>query len=221
MLATLAKPAPLPIVAALAVAICSAIAVYCLAYSALSGRPEPIGDAFTWAGVNVLPWLLAVEGAKRGRDSLAIAAILLAAFAFSMGLGWLAVGKIYDPAFEAVRRIPGLFAAGAAILLLRFVETRQGEGYKEPVDLPLPPAEIDWVSAAGNYIEINGRGHVFVRRTSLTAVERSLAAHGFVRIHRSILVRRDSIARVRPADVVLRDGTSLKTGKRFRSGLSG
>jgi hypothetical protein len=34
-------------------------------------------------------------------------------------------------------------------------------------------------------------------------------------------VRRDSIARIRPADVILLDGTSLKTGKRFRAGLGG
>ena len=33
-----------------------------------------------------------------------------------------------------------------------------------------------------------------------------------MRIHRSTLVRREAVARVRPADVLLRDGTSLPTG---------
>lgn len=76
------------------------------------------------------------------------------------------------------------------------------------------------MTAAGNYVEIRAAGRTRVERTSLAAVERRLARHGFVRIHRSTLVRRDRIARVRPADVILADGTSLKTGKRYRAGLA-
>jgi DNA-binding LytR/AlgR family response regulator len=86
--------------------------------------------------------------------------------------------------------------------------------------LPLPADQIERVEAAGNYVEIRRRsGPVLVHRASLAAIERELVRHGFVRIHRSHLVRRDAIARIRPADVILRDGTSLRTGKRFRTTL--
>jgi DNA-binding LytR/AlgR family response regulator len=59
-----------------------------------------------------------------------------------------------------------------------------------------------------------------VQRASIGSVERELATHGFVRIHRSTLVRRDRIARIRPHDVVLHDGTHLPVGKRYRAALA-
>ena len=67
-------------------------------------------------------------------------------------------------------------------------------------------------------IELSLDGHL-IRRIPLRAMGRELRGRGFVRIHRSRLVRRDRIALVRPHDVILVDGTSLKTGKRYRSAL--
>jgi DNA-binding LytR/AlgR family response regulator len=75
------------------------------------------------------------------------------------------------------------------------------------------------VSAAGNYVELRGSGRTVLHRAPLSHVQAELERHGFVRIHRSILVRRERIARVRRNDVILTDGTSLKTGKRYRSTL--
>ena len=220
MLAVLARPAPLPWVAAGAFAVCSAIAFYCLAYSALAGRPESLSEAFAWAAVNVLPWLLAVEAAKRRTAAAETLLILAAALMGSLLLGSIAAGESSDLGFEAIRRIPGLLLTAGLIVLVRWAQGRQASRSADPVDLPLAPDQIDWVSAAGNYIEIRGGGLTVVRRASLGAAERALQGHGFVRIHRSILVRRASIARVRPADIFLRDGTNLKTGKRYRSALS-
>lgn len=40
-------------------------AVYCLLYTALSGEAESPIEAALWAVVNVLPWLIAFEAAKR------------------------------------------------------------------------------------------------------------------------------------------------------------
>ena len=97
------------------------------------------------------------------------------------------------------------------------------ESFAQPTrsrDSAPAPAQIDWVRAAGNYVELRSHGHTIVHRSSIAAVERDLADHGFVRIHRSILVRRDRIARIRPQDVVLVDGTQLKIGKRYRSDLA-
>jgi DNA-binding LytR/AlgR family response regulator len=67
---------------------------------------------------------------------------------------------------------------------------------------------------------VRANGCTVVQRASIGALERDLAKHGFVRIHRSMLVRRDRIARVRPQDVVLHDGTLLPVGKRYRAALA-
>jgi DNA-binding LytR/AlgR family response regulator len=75
------------------------------------------------------------------------------------------------------------------------------------------------VKAAGNYVELRSAGRTIVQRASISSIERKLEPHGFVRIHRSMLVRRDRIATVRPQDVVLLDGTHLKLGKRYRAHL--
>lgn len=221
MLAALSRPfSPSQLLAA-GFGLCVCIALYCMAYSALAGRPEPIGEALAWALVNVLPWLLAFEAGKRTKRLGESLFPLGAAFAVSLLVGMLLAGNAGGLAFEAVRRVPGLLATAGLLGLLRLAgATPDGVGYG-PVELPLAPEQIEWVSAAGNYIEIRGAGRTLIRRASLSAAERELLRHGFVRIHRSTLVRRDRIARVRSADVVLHDGTSLKTGKRYRSSLEG
>ena len=125
MPALLSRPLAASHIVPAAFALALAVAAYCLAYSWFGGQPERLEEALAWSAVNVVPWFLAFEAAKRMRN---------------------AGGRI------------GALAAG-------------------------------------------------------------LARHGFVRIHRSHLVRRDAIVRIRTADVILRDGTSLKIGKRFRTRL--
>ncbi|MGZ8282129.1 MAG: LytTR family DNA-binding domain-containing protein [Allosphingosinicella sp.] len=207
----------LPFVAA---GLALAVALYCLAYTALAGRPEPFAEALGWAGANVLPWFAAFEAGKRFRAAGPRLAILAGAWLVSLGLG-LGAGEMNGLAFEAVRQVPGLLL----VALLWLIGDRIGLGAAriadDDIDLPLSPDQIDWVTAAGNYVEIRGRGRTIIRRMSLGAVERRLASHGFIRIHRSRLVRRERIARVRPDDVILHDGTSLKTGKRYRAALHG
>lgn len=219
MIAALTRPMPAPQLALATVALGVAVAVYCVAYTALAGRPETLGESLVWAVVNVCPWLLAVEGAKRAaRWSGALLAIG-AAFVLSMGLGILfgEVGQSHG--FEAWRRVPVLLLVAAGVAGLRWLASRHETRFGECDPLPLLPRQIDWVRAAGNYVELRTGERTVVHRASLGAAERELALHGFVRIHRSTLVRRDRIARVRPYDVVLHDGTHLKLGKRFRTSL--
>ena len=113
------------------------------------------------------------------------------------------------------RRVPAFAASLALVALLRSRIAQPSGG----AEMPLLPRQIDWIRAAGNYIELRTSGRTVVHRSSIGAAERDLAKHGFVRIHRSTLVRRDRIARVRPQDVVLTDGTHLKLGKRYRASL--
>jgi hypothetical protein len=85
-------------------------------------------------------------------------------------------------------------------------------------------AEIEWVAAAGNYLELHVGADTHLVRETMKAVHARLGTELFVRVHRSSLVRRDAIVTVRTsregAYVVLRDGTRLPVGRRYRDELS-
>ena len=69
---------------------------------------------------------------------------------------------------------------------------------------------IVYAEAQGDYVRLHtadGASHLI--RTTLGTLADEWADAGFIRIHRSMLVRRDRIARIRPEDVVLADGTRL------------
>lgn len=89
----------------------------------------------------------------------------------------------------------------------------------------LAPAELDWAQAAGNYVELHGAFGTLLHRRTLAALEQQLAPHGFVRIHRSRIVRAAAVSRVetRPAgdfDVGLSSGEVIGGSRRFRANLA-
>jgi len=88
----------------------------------------------------------------------------------------------------------------------------------------VPLAEVIWIEAAGNYVELHRGGGGLLHRASLSEMERRLQTAGFVRIHRSRLVRREAVAAVesRPTGdfvVRLRDGRELAGSRRYRRPL--
>ena len=217
MLDSLRRPLSLAALFAGVAAAALLVAIYCLGYTVLAGRPESFAEALGWAIANIIPWLLAIEAGKRAPSLAAVAAILGAALLGSVVLGY-GLGVSADPlAFEAWRRAPALAASAGLIALLR---SAVGRRERNDGAIPLLPRQIDWIQAAGNYVELRASGQTVVHRSSISAAERDLATHGFVRIHRSTLVRKDRIARVRPHDVILTDGTHLKVGKRYRATLN-
>ena len=217
-----ALQAPLPasqlVLAAALIAL--AVIAYCLAYTAYSGERETIGEAALWTLVNVLPWLAAFEAAKRF-ERLGSKMIVLAAVACASTLLGLALGQGDEPTFELVRRVPGLVACALLVVTAGWRPGAAHRGSAATRELPLPLHWIDWISSAGNYVELHGTGRTVVHRCSLARMEVWLGRDGFVRVHRTALVRRDRIARVRAQDVILKDGTSVKIGKRYRSALAG
>ena len=99
------------------------------------------------------------------------------------------------------------------------LEVRDG-ARRHYVDL----AEVVWVEAAGNYVQLHRSGAGLLHRTSLAAMESRLRQAGFVRIHRSRLVRREAVAAVesKPTGdfiVRLRDGRQLGGSRRYRRPL--
>lgn len=87
--------------------------------------------------------------------------------------------------------------------------------------LLLEAREIDWVEAAGVYVELHVGKKVYLQRESITHLETRLATARFVRIHRSTLVNLDRVRELAPAThgefhVRLADGTELKLSRGYR-----
>jgi hypothetical protein len=88
----------------------------------------------------------------------------------------------------------------------------------------VPLGEVAWIEAAGNYVELHRGQTPILHRAPLSEMERQLQGAGFLRIHRSRLVRRDAIAQVvsKPSgDYVVRlaDGRELAGSRRYRRPL--
>lgn len=87
----------------------------------------------------------------------------------------------------------------------------------------LDPAELVLAEAAGNYVELHlARGGTLLHRTTLAALEAELT--GFVRIHRSRLVRRAAVAEIRSTpsgdfELMLEGGRMVTGSRRFRDRL--
>jgi hypothetical protein len=64
----------------------------------------------------------------------------------------------------------------------------------------LPVAEIEWVQACGNYVNLHRRQHDYPLRATLAAMERRLGPQGFVRVHRSFLVNLACVAVIEPTE---------------------
>lgn len=90
----------------------------------------------------------------------------------------------------------------------------------------LAPADIERVEAAGNYVELVTATGAVLHRATLATVAEQLAPHGFVRIHRSRLVRRDAVTAVTTTasgdfEAQLASGTTVAGSRRFRADLKG
>jgi len=84
--------------------------------------------------------------------------------------------------------------------------------------------EIDWIDAAGVYVNLHAGGKTYLHRETLGGLENRLDPVRFVRIHRSTIVNLDRIRELQPYFhgeyvVVLHDGTKLKLSRTYRARL--
>jgi len=91
-------------------------------------------------------------------------------------------------------------------------------------DVYIDIEEIDWASAAGDYVTLHVGSKTWLMRATFATVAQQLASHGFVRIHRSFLVNADRISELEHLDsgdsrVRLRDGTVLRMSRTYRDAL--
>lgn len=86
--------------------------------------------------------------------------------------------------------------------------------------------DIERVEAAGNYVELHTGAGSLLHRATLAAVAEALAPHGFVRIHRSRLVRRTAITAMTTTpsgdfEAQLTSGAIVTGSRRFRAAIAG
>jgi two-component system, LytTR family, response regulator len=92
------------------------------------------------------------------------------------------------------------------------------EGRVKVIDL----ADVDWLSAADNYVTLHVGHHEYLVRDTLSALEQRLDANDFVRVHRSSIVRLDRISELVPdlhGDycIRLKNGTEVAMSRTFRA----
>ncbi len=107
----------------------------------------------------------------------------------------------------------------------------------EPVDRPerflvrklgkeflVNASEIEWLQAAGNYVNLHVRGRDYPLRSTMAGIEARLDPARFLRVHRGYFVNLDYLAEIEPLDtgdarLHLRDGSTLPCSRRYRVAL--
>jgi two-component system, LytTR family, response regulator len=85
-------------------------------------------------------------------------------------------------------------------------------------------SEIDWIEAAGVYVNLHVQGKELIYRASLGVVAKRLDPFRFVRIHRSCVVNIRAIVQLEPIshgelEVILRDGARLVLSRSYRADM--
>ncbi|HEY6940970.1 LytTR family DNA-binding domain-containing protein [Dokdonella sp.] len=114
---------------------------------------------------------------------------------------------------ERLRRVGDL---GRAERLARFLVHERGRTRIVPI------ADVQRLSASGNYVEVHTRERCHLVRATLSRLAQRLDPGEFLRVHRSHLVRADFIAATAPRAhgdlaLTLRDGTELLLSRRYRA----
>jgi LytTr DNA-binding domain len=104
----------------------------------------------------------------------------------------------------------------------------------EPVDKPerflvrklgreflIAAADIEWLQASGNYVNLHVSGRDYPLRSTIAGIEERLDAHRFARVHRSYIVNLDRIASIEALDtgdakLHLRDGSTIPCSRKYR-----
>jgi two-component system LytT family response regulator len=84
----------------------------------------------------------------------------------------------------------------------------------------VPTEEIDWISAAGHYLELHIGNETHLIREKLSVIETKLDPRIFMRIHRSTIVNLDRIKSLHPIFngdqlVVLKNGRELNLSRNY------
>jgi hypothetical protein len=204
---------------------------------AMNGMYMPVTLSMSRSAIETIPALAAFELSKRvlsrSTDATTIAGVggvLLLAGAISTVMVYACHGFFFTSEMPLrpviADRLPGITLTAIAIAWAsRQVRASRASSPAARAMDELPPAEwIDWVRAAGNYVEIRVAGRSMLKRMTMAQAEQALAGKAFVRIHRSMLVNRQRIAGLdrcdRPRHVKLTDGSTVRVGEAYRANLN-
>jgi len=211
--------------------------VYCLiAFEPMHGMHMPLALSMRRSAIEAIPAITAFELSKRALDHssamvrlIRIAAIfgvvtMVTVLALLM-LRPLWFGTQMPPRLILADRLPGLSVTALAIAWA--AQYRRGNSALPSAAgavTGMPPREhIDWVQAAGNYVEVHFAGRTTMLRMTLGQALLALGRDNFVQIHRSVLVNRGQIQtidrRLRTWRVVLQDGKQFGVGDSYRAAL--
>ncbi len=150
--------------------------------------------------------------------------------------------------YEYLKDVRSYASMVAIIEVYRFIRRRQkGEAAllgppdkglpEEPMERPerfivrklgreflVAAADIEWIQAAGNYVNLHVRGRDYSLRSTIAGIEEKLDPGRFVRIHRSHIVNLDQVSSIEPLDtgdarVHMRDTAEIPCSRRYREQL--
>ena len=89
----------------------------------------------------------------------------------------------------------------------------------------IAPGDVDWVEAAGNYVELHVGTETYMLRGTMKKIEIRLGDTDFARIHRSTIVKRSLVERITSAmngDKILKltNGREFRLSRRYRQNFS-
>jgi len=84
--------------------------------------------------------------------------------------------------------------------------------------------EIDWIEAAGNYVQVHAGHESHLLHTTMNSLESRLDPDKFFRIHRSTIINIKQIKELHPMfhgeyRVILKDGVELTSGRSYKDRL--
>jgi DNA-binding LytR/AlgR family response regulator len=79
--------------------------------------------------------------------------------------------------------------------------------------------DIRYIESQGDYVLIHTSSGRLMTKQTLSALDRALSSHGFLRVHRSFLVRRAAITTHSASEVGL-DGHPVPIGRSYRDGVA-
>jgi two-component system LytT family response regulator len=82
----------------------------------------------------------------------------------------------------------------------------------------IPVDKLDYAEAQDDYVELHSQGKSFLKQQTISSLEAALDPQRFVRIHRSIIVNIERVAKIEPYAkdsrvAVLGDGTQLQVSR--------
>jgi two-component system LytT family response regulator len=163
----------------------------CLVHGVAIDAEIDLPHTLAWAIKSTLPWVCAWEGLKR------VSALLLRPSQPARRAAESATDRLRRLQLQRVLDVP----------------TRCGV-------LALPACDIEYIKAAGNYVELITGDRTLLMRTTLQDLGHQLGAAGFVRVHRSLLVNPLHVVATRRGPrgrrlVALRSGAQLPVGRQF------